>query len=457
MGKRGIGTIGPLAAAGAVAWQSLGLGTAGAQTPGPPPRAPAVRGAGSCSATACHGGIEPGAGRVLRNEHATWVTRDRHADAYRVLTGERSQTIADNLAKPRVAPEKDARCLACHATPVASADPATLPALMSDGVGCESCHGPSGGWAAKHIEWDWARRTPQDKAASGMTPTADLVSRARVCAGCHVGAPARDGLPVKDVNHDLIAAGHPRLNFEFSAYLANMAHHWRDDTGPDAAAGFPARAWAVGQVVTARAALDLLRDRARRAGGDAAPWPEFAEFGCFSCHHDLRDDPWRRQPGTVSTPSGRARWGSWHYPLLTALAEAGPEPEGDALDAALHVLRTATDAPRADPAEVARLAGAASELLGRWEDRLSGRDFDAALVNRLYSRVSDLQKRGEVKSWDEATQRYLALVPLAQALRMLGPGPDRTGELTRLRDSLGYPEGYDSPRAFNPAAAPPAR
>jgi len=368
-----------------------------------------------------------------------------------VLTGDRSQKIADNLAKPRIAPETDARCLACHATPVASPDPATLPVLRSDGVGCESCHGPSGGWIAKHIEWDWARRTPQEKAGFGMTPTADLVSRARVCAGCHVGELGRDGLPAKDVNHDLIAAGHPRLNFEFSAYLASMAHHWRDDIGPDAAPGFPARAWAVGQVVTARAALDLLRDRALRAG---AAWPEFAEFGCFSCHHDLRDDPWRRQPGNVSAPPGLARWGSWHYPLLTALAEAGPKPEGDALNAALADLRRLMDAPRADPAEVARQAGAASELLRRWEDRLSGRDFDAALVNQLYGRVSDLQSRGAVKSWDEATQRYLALVPLAQALRMLGPGPDRTGELTRLRDALGYPEGYDSPKSFNPAATP---
>ncbi len=442
---------------GLVAWPLPNLATA----------ADLPRGAGSCSATACHGGMQPSPwGKALRNEHTTWITRDRHGDAYQVLTGDRSKAIEARLPGPKVLAENDTRCLACHATPVASADPVALPALLSDGVGCESCHGPSDRWIARHTEQGWAAQTPRFKAGFGMVPTADLVSRARVCAGCHVGAPARDGLPARDVNHDLIAAGHPRLNFEFSAYLANMAHHWRDDVGPDAAAGFPARAWAIGQLVSAQAALDLLRDRAEKAervglaaekAKDPAPWPEFTEFGCFSCHHDLRDDRWRRQPPALTSPPGRSKWGSWHYPLLASLAEIGPKAEGEALRSALNNLRRLMDGPNPDPAEVAREAAATSGLLTAWIDKLSARDFDATLVDQLYARVADLQARGEVRSWDEATQRYLALVPLSQALQMLGSGATRTEDrrrvLTGMLNDLKYPDGYDSPKSFNPTAA----
>ena len=51
--------------------------------------------------------------------------------------------------------------------------------------------------------------------------------QAQVCVGCHVGAPAKDGVPARDLNHDLMAAGHPRLIFELSSYQANMPPHWR--------------------------------------------------------------------------------------------------------------------------------------------------------------------------------------------------------------------------------------
>src|SRR5437660_1732111 len=54
-------------------------------------------GTASCSARACHGGIDPVAEPVLRNEYTTWVTRDRHQQAFLVLFDERSQRIARNL------------------------------------------------------------------------------------------------------------------------------------------------------------------------------------------------------------------------------------------------------------------------------------------------------------------------------------------------------------------------
>ena len=99
-----------------------------------------------------------------------------------------------------------------------------------------------------------------------MTNLSSPAARARVCVDCHVGNRSRG----MDMNHDLIAAGHPRLNFEFASYLASYPKHWREAhekavPGPEreaASAEFEAKSWAVGQVVTAGAVLDLLGARA---------------------------------------------------------------------------------------------------------------------------------------------------------------------------------------------------
>src|SRR5262249_11368110 len=180
------------------------------------------------------------------------------------------------LAEPaaqRVSAERSALCLGCHAVAPARVS-AGSPVQVADGVGCESCHGPAEKWLRPHAQGDWAKKSPAEKEALGMPPLHAAADRAAACVVCHVGTADAD------MNHDLIAAGHPRLNFEYATYLANMPHHWVAKTPTPAA---EARAWAVGQVVTARAALDLLAARAT----PPRPWPEFAEHGCFAWHQEL--------------------------------------------------------------------------------------------------------------------------------------------------------------------------
>jgi hypothetical protein len=421
----------------------------------------AYRGTGSCSATACHGGNQPAATKVLRNEHTTWIASDRHANAYKALFDPRSKSIAARLSGGRTPAHEDARCLACHATPVRAAEREQASALLSDGVGCESCHGPADRWIGEHTRLDWAERTDEDKERLGMISTADLARRAKVCAGCHVGEPARDGFPLRDVDHDLIAAGHPRLNFEFSAYAATMPRHWRDDTGPDATPEFPARAWSVGQFASAEAALDLLRDRAERSrtGRDRTPpavWPEFSEYACFSCHHDLRDDSWRRERTNAPSP---LRWGTWHFPIVEVLTSRSKDAGDARLADLLKDLKKLMIAPQPDAAQVARRAELAARECALRLAKVSKERYDSSGVQALLTVVSGLSKDGGIAGWDQATQRYLALVPLNQALRSLAPGPSdsiRTEELNRLRAFLKFPKGYDSPKSFNPDAVPSA-
>lgn len=422
-----------------------------------------AKGAGSCAAAACHGSATPAAASMsfaLRNEHTTWVTSDPHAGAFNVLLGERSKSIARNLGKRAggiIDADKDARCLACHATPSAgTAEPELARAIRADGVGCESCHGNAGGWLSAHTAATWpAQKADGSAAALGFVDLRDLNARAQSCAGCHVGAPADParGLPLRDVNHDLIAAGHPRLSWEYSAYLANYPKHWRlDPSDRDR----DARLWLLGQVATMRAALDLLSDRAHRAEARQAPWPELSEYGCFSCHFALKEKPFRGHRDE-EVPLGVPAWGSWEVPMLRALTRK--YPGAPTLDPKLGDLRKLmSKLGAADPKEVASQADALRADLDTWLKSARDARLDAAQVRALLSAINDRDASGRrtaVTGWDSAAQLYLGLAALHAALGSLdpvvGPDPKLRAELEALRKELEFQPRLDSPAGFGDA------
>jgi cytochrome c554/c'-like protein len=451
-------------------WQGVGSGV----TPGDlpirstmPSRIPAAlvlrpQGAGSCAAAACHGSMGPATldaypSRVLRNEYSTWVTQDRHANAYQVLFSNRSRRMATLLSGGNVPAHRDARCLACHST--TGTDPlATTPEVVrQDGVGCESCHGPAERWLGAHTQLGWIGLSAEAKESQyGMRATRALDRRAAICVECHVGGPGRE------VNHDLIAAGHPRLNFEFAAYLANMPPHWVEDTRGN----FPAQVWAIGQAATARAALEQLHTRALQARSrskaprdehaTASPWPEFSEYDCFSCHHDLADEKWRKQRIDSGLTPGTPPWGTWYYPMMLTLAGSDPRPEARELEAHFSTLRDEMSRFNADPGKVASETQELTEALSRWLRVLpaESRSYDASKIKDLLKTVEKGDARGGATGWDAAAQSYLALQPLRQALKDLDPQWNDArlyGKLGTLFEKLKFPKGFDSPSRFEPA------
>jgi len=434
------------------------------------------KGSGSCSAVACHGSIAPlGGSSVLRNEHTTWISEDRHSRSFQALFDDRSKRIARNLAgkKDPVPAHEEPRCLACHSTPRPETVLKTTGWMNPDGVGCESCHGSARKWLGPHTTDEWKSVSPIDRHdIYGFTDTKDLVRRIELCAGCHVGQDARDGLPARDVNHDLIAAGHPRLNFEFTAYQENQPKHWTPKDA-EVAPDFAARAWVLGQLVSAKAALELLHDRC--GGGQAAPlpipspkpWPEFAEYGCVSCHHSLADEPWRRNRVTAGVPPGAPSWGSWYYPItvdLLANTAIGARSQVSALQAALQSLVIEMSRPIPDAAAAMPMAEqgikALDGLIPEFSSRPAGAPpFNAAGVEQLIDGFNRRDAWKKVGSWDQAAQGYLALVPLNQARGRLDPGRVKeqqalSQELRALLDKLRYPDSYDSPRGFDPTRLP---
>src|SRR5262245_288048 len=205
-----------------------------------------------------------------------------------------------------------------------------------------------------------------------MMPPGDIETRIAACTGCHVGAPRDDinGLPLRDVNHDLIAAGHPRLSFEYNIFLSNLPPHWRAG-----AAANDVRSWAVGQVTSLQQALKLLAYRADPQ--NHAPWPEFAEYSCFSCHHDLAEPSWRQKQASSKRRPGSLLWSTWYRDMPLALAEV--EKESKCVEPLVD-LQVRIERAGSSGQSVVAMASTAHESLAELKQSLLGSKLDAAAI-----------------------------------------------------------------------------
>ncbi len=367
-------------------------------------------GVGSCTASGCHGNAKPH--EILGSEYNIWISADPHSQAHSVLYEDRSLKMVQNLDGAKfnsaLPPYEDPRCLTCHSTTFAAAvNPADE--IVTDGVGCEACHGPAEGWLADHFLPDF---TAADRKRLGMWDTKGLYSRAQICASCHVGSPGRE------VNHDLIAAGHPRLQFEMGAYLQALPKHWDERTDRDRAGGnFEFLTWALGQTATSRAALKQLEHRAAQG----SVWPELSEWSCGACHHDLLDSQSRQQAiAAAGGLSGRTiRWDDWNHHLVrkhvgliaTALGQGG---SADGLQEQLAELAQLVGSVRSNRQEVATAARGLGGKLDAWAEQVQTAPVNLATIDTLMRSLVETYERGMADA-SEAMLVYDALASLHQS------------------------------------------
>ena len=300
------------------------------------------------SCAACHGAnssLDPSDEKNnWQSAYQIWASRDPHSSAYVSLWNDQSKQIVAALARnsggsPSAirSPLSDHRdhqaiineqCVSCHSTvPVSMSsqsegghDARGGGLLLSGGVSCVSCHSKEHldkptdqSWIVAHTLDDWSAKDAQQKSVLGLQDLSQQRVRAQTCVKCHVGSPGRD------VNHDLIAAGHPRLVFEYSSHLSRLPAHWQEKADPE----FHRNCWSVGQIETEISSLNLLRDRSLKAvrgvdSGDSQPtahasssWPELSEYNCHNCHHDLQNSWYQENDNSVfSQPA----WGTWAFP-----------------------------------------------------------------------------------------------------------------------------------------------
>ena len=161
----------------------------------------------TCSQSTCHNAEKPWPNSsVTQREYAVWREKDPHAKAYRILQSSKAKQIARNLGYKSATGTK--LCLDCHSfNPTQKHREQTF--NQTDGVQCEGCHGPASNWLGVHQTGLYFY---QRNIEEGMYPTTDPTKRAELCLSCHMGT------KTKFVNHEMFAAGHPRLPFELGFY-----------------------------------------------------------------------------------------------------------------------------------------------------------------------------------------------------------------------------------------------
>jgi prefoldin subunit 5 len=213
-----------------------------AETPG------RFTGSPSCATSMCHGG----AGE-LRHQTAVWQKQDIHSRTYNTLVNARSAQIAAALRIPDAT--TSSRCTTCHAPFHDVPKSAFLAEITkpTEGVSCESCHGPAEKWIRSHTRPDFSHR---DRVLAGLRDLKHLYVRANSCVACH-----------QTLEPALLAAGHPELLFELDGQAVAQPKHWRekgDWHGP--------QAWLVGQAVALREMSAQLNREKNPGEKLLAPW-----------------------------------------------------------------------------------------------------------------------------------------------------------------------------------------
>jgi Cytochrome c554 and c-prime len=365
-------------------------------------------GPGSCAATSCHGSVKPVAGsRIPQNEYSTWILQDKHSHAYQALTGEVGERMA-RILKLGAKAEEAPKCLACHSL-YTTAEQRGRAFEISEGVSCESCHGPASAWLGPHTTHDW----PHEKSvALGMRDTRDVIHRASLCLECHLGTKE------KFVDHEMIAAGHPDLYFELDSFSAVMTRHWK--VPRESAPGKPVEdpAWAAvrdlatGQAVQLRASMERLAWRANNQRADKKDvWPEYAELSCFACHHSLgpAKDSWRQEHGYEGRRPGDPPWNASRYAVFRHFAKQIDPASAQELDRQVLAVSTEMSKLNPDRGVVANAALAAASTAQQIAGRLATMQYDQAMTLHMLQRIAADAENIAISDERAAEQATMAL------------------------------------------------
>ncbi|HYI63726.1 MAG TPA: multiheme c-type cytochrome [Allosphingosinicella sp.] len=331
-------------------------------------------GVATCGGTTCHGRSEADGEVVRQDELMLWqdpaTAAGAHSRAWAVLREPRSQAIARRLGIGEASGAP--MCLGCHATPAGRRG---IRFQTSDGVGCESCHGPASPWLTSHYA---VGGTHAANVSRGLVPLENPRARAAQCLDCHYGS-ADAG---QFVTHRIMAAGHPRISFELDLFSTLQQHHNPDgDYAQRKGRADGTRMWAIGQAMALERSLALFSTPL----GTEGIFPEFYFFDCHSCHRRISDDP-RFRPSAAANPgrpipTGMPPYNDENMIMLAAAARVvapalAARFERDSR--AFHLAMAQGRAPAV--ASAATLRGSARALADAFSAAPMGRDTTFAII-----------------------------------------------------------------------------
>lgn len=397
-------------------------------------------GVGSCARSTCHGRQEPTGAVVRQDEILRWqdptTPAGSHSRAWSVLGESRGRAIAAKLGIGD--PRQSALCINCHADP----GPRAAGARLSDGIGCEACHGGAAGWLAEHVK---VGTTHARNVQLGMKPLENASVRAGVCLDCHFGSDR----PGQFVDHRIMAAGHPRISFELDLF-STLEQHWNEDADYARRKGAPSnvKMWAVGQAEALQRALTLFADA--RLGTQGA-FPEFYFFDCQTCHRRISDAPDYRPsaPGNPGRPLplGTPAFQDENMIMLSAAAAVVAPDLARRLEADSRAFHAAIAQDRG----AALKAGAALRATaGQLAERFSGASIGSAETLRIIDAIATGAVAQRFTDYEGSVQAVMAMDTLLSAL--VAQGTVGRGEADAIRPAINraYAAVRDA-NAYDPA------
>ncbi|WP_229956950.1 cytochrome c family protein [Parasphingorhabdus litoris] len=397
-------------------------------------------GVATCGSTTCHGRQEADGEIVRQDELMRWQEESTpggaHSRAFRVLREPRSIAMAKRLGIKDAASSE--QCLGCHSTPAAKKGPRFQ---LSDGVGCEACHGPSSGWLSAH----YAVGANHAKNVSlGLTPLENPKARASNCLDCHFGS-AKNG---QFVDHRIMAAGHPRISFELDLFSTLQQHHDEDvDYVRRKGKTNAVRFWAVGQSMALERSLNLFSKPALAQEG---LFPEFYFYDCHSCHRRIYDDASAR-PTSINNPGRPIPEGMPPYNdenmimLSAAIKVAAPDlaTQFEARSKAFHAAMGKGRAPAVQAA--ARLRQTAQTLADRFSRASFGRDQ----TFRIMETIAGQAISPRFTDYEGSVQAVMAIDTLLNGLVNSGQVSESAAASLRGQINVAY-KAVDEPNSYKP-------
>lgn len=350
-------------------------------------------GVATCASSTCHGKISPNEDSpVAQNEYFIWSKYDHHSGAYKILQNAWSRRIATNMGIDNATTTQ--QCLTCHTDNVPPAARGTR-FQLSDGIGCEACHGGAEGWIDSHYDPNITR---EENIAHGMLPTWKPRFQAKQCQSCHLGDSEHF------ITHEMMAAGHPRLRFELDTWQANMPpHHIVDADYIDRNGAFSnVDRWALGLVTTAHEYLKLLQ---KHLDQDALV-PEFALFDCHACHRPLDSSITRSAADKRMNQAGSIRPDDHALGMLAIIAETrSPQLSRELRDGIRILHRAAAQSVSNFRSRAARL----DNVVQRTSATLTNAPFSASERESIRRSILEAAAQGQFRDYADAEQLYLAL------------------------------------------------
>jgi hypothetical protein len=226
----------------------------------------------------------------------------------------------------------------------------------------------------------------------------------------------------------------------------------------------------VGQAVTLRESLKRLARRTQQR--DAKAWPEFAEFECFACHHEVQNVKstyYRRTPGKGLQPvaewpvswreargyagvAGIPPWNPARYFVFRQFVQVTAPESRATLEQQLNNIKTLMEKVGAnDPAQIAAAANRAAQTVDDLLARIMPQKMEPQVAGTLLRNIASDSTAIAGAGFRVAEQAFMAIqtfTPVAQKNgKSLEQEPRMKNAIDTLSRSVEKPAKYD-PQQF---------